>query len=229
MAANDEISQEQTEKLLQFQDLTGIDNMDRCKTILQRHNWDIEALNDAKREFRFLLVYLHGDDHQDTPAFCRDTLANPEVVEYINARMLFWACNTNSPEGYRVSQALRENTYPFLALIVLRQNKMTVVARIEGPIGEYDCTCNIDERNFDQTLRREQDEAYLQSLRADQEKFLHYFAFCHEECPDDFHIVTNFPRKTLPCEPTDEMTEPPSFEEAGLGKNEMLFVQDNEA
>ena len=36
-----------------------------------------------------------------------------------------------------VSQALRENTYPFLALIVLRDNRMTVVARIEGPIGRY--------------------------------------------------------------------------------------------
>jgi len=34
-----------------------------------------------------------------------------------------------------VSQALRENTYPFLAVIVLRQNKMTVVARLEGSLG----------------------------------------------------------------------------------------------
>ena len=38
--------------------------------------------------------------------------------------------------SFPVSQALRENTYPFLALIVLRENRMTVVARIEGPIGE---------------------------------------------------------------------------------------------
>ncbi len=38
---------------------------------------------------------------------------------------------------FLVSQALRENTYPFLALIVLRDNKMTVVARIEGPIGKH--------------------------------------------------------------------------------------------
>lgn len=30
-----------------------------------------KALNDAKRELRFLLVYLHGDDHQDTDEFCR--------------------------------------------------------------------------------------------------------------------------------------------------------------
>lgn len=33
-----------------------------------------------------------------------------------------------------VSQALRESTYPFLALIVLRDTRMTVVARVEGPV-----------------------------------------------------------------------------------------------
>lgn len=60
-------------------------------------------------------------------------------------------------------------------------------------------------------------------------QFLYYFAFCHEDCPDDFHVVTNFPRRTLPCEPSKNGPDPPSFEEAGLGKNEMLFVQDNEA
>ena len=30
-----------------------------------------QALNDAKRELRFLLVYLHSSDHQDTEEFCR--------------------------------------------------------------------------------------------------------------------------------------------------------------
>lgn len=31
----------------------------------------MQALNDAKRELRYLLVYLHGEDHQDTDEFCR--------------------------------------------------------------------------------------------------------------------------------------------------------------
>lgn len=31
-----------------------------------------------------------------------------------------------------MSQALRENTYPFLAVIVLREHRMTVVGRLEG-------------------------------------------------------------------------------------------------
>lgn len=443
--AQEEISTEQTEKIIQFQDMTGIEDLDRCQRILQQHDWNIEtavqdtfneqegvpsvfnqpapqeprtppvntqpsdqrvftvasrrphgifqwtyfvlafpfrfvyttisdvlnfvwslfrqdprrnvvdpvgdvmrfiqtyndlygnthpvfyqgtysqALNDAKSELKFLLVYLHGDNHQDTPEFCRTTLGNNDVIEFINSRMLFWACNTNSPEGYRVSRALKENTYPFLALIVLRQNRMTVVARIEGPIGPAELMQRVDrlisdneaglvaaradreERSFNQTLRQQQDEAYEESLRADREKarkkqeeeeeirqqemlveeqkrekerilqekenrkeelkneipeepsptdpdaitvvlklphgarverrflksqslkYLYYFAFCHEDCPDNFHVVKNFPRMTLQCEPSDSHPEPQTFEEAGLGKKEMLFVQDNEA
>nr|XP_034334514.1 FAS-associated factor 2-like [Crassostrea gigas] len=86
------------------------------------------------------------------------------------------------------SRALKENTYPFLALIVLRQNRMTVAARIEGPIGPGELIEKLErilqdneasliaaraereERDFTQTLRREQDAAILNSLKADQEK-----------------------------------------------------------
>ncbi|XP_013402150.2 FAS-associated factor 2-like [Lingula anatina] len=441
----DDLSSEQTEKLLQFQDLTGLEDMERCRTLLERHNWDMEVavqdrfneeegrpslfrdqqrevrtppvnvspvdqrvihisrgrppqgimgwgifivmlpfrfvysslmdilrffwrlfmpdprrtvtdpvgdvtsfiqeydsqfgethpvfyqgsysqvLNDAKNELKFLLVYLHGDDHQDTPEFCRSTLGNADVIEFIDARMLFWGCNTNSPEGFRVSQALRENTYPFLALIVLRQNRMTVVARIEGPIGPVELIERLtrvmedneasliavradrEERHFNRSLREQQDEAYLESLKADQEKekkkreemekqkqeleeakrremeivkkqeeimrrkeelrtsipeepavddpdaikvlvklpdgtrierrfcgswsakHLYNFVFCHEMTPDDFSIVTNFPRKTLPCQPVDGQPDPPSFIELKFGKSELVFVHDHEA
>jgi len=147
-----------------------------------------QALNTAKKDLQFLLVYLHGDDHQDTRHFCRSTLCNEAVVAFIEAHSLFWACNTASPEGYRVSQALRENTYPYLALIVLRDNRMTVVSKIEGDIGGDELIARLtrvidenessliseraerEERSFNQTLRAEQDVAYEESLRADQEK-----------------------------------------------------------
>lgn len=60
-------------------------------------------------------------------------------------------------------------------------------------------------------------------------QFLYYFVFCHDESPDSFQIVTNFPRRIVPCEPTENCPDPPSFEEFGFGKSEMLFVQDLEA
>ena len=91
------------------------------------------ALEEAKRDLKFLLVYLHSPSHQDTKSFCQDTLATPALADFIaNMNVIVWACSVDTKEGYRVSQALRESSYPFLALIVLRQNKMMVVGRVEG-------------------------------------------------------------------------------------------------
>ncbi|KAI8764604.1 FAS-associated factor 2-like isoform X1 [Biomphalaria glabrata] len=448
--SQDDLTSEQTEKLLQFQDLTGIDQIQRCRQILEGHDWNIEAavqdtfneqegaptvfhqpaslpeeraplvnlqpsnqrvimypgrrpqgifqwtyyllsmpikfvwstlfdiirvfvnflrpdprrskclvtdplrdvmtfisnfdakygqnhpafyqgtysqaLNDAKKELRFLLVYLHCDEHQNTDQFCRDIVCSQVFRNYVNGHLLFWACNTSSPEGYSVSQALKEHAYPFLALIVLRDNKMSVVARIEGRItSALELVARLEqviaenesslvaaradraERSFNQTLRQQQDEAYLESLKADQEKekrkreererkeeeerrqrlaeeekqrqylqreqrkseiqqqmppepdvshpdsirimlktpngkrierrflrdqsikWLYYYVFCHQDCPDDFQIKTSYPSKTLPCEPSDHCSEPPTFADMGLGKSEMLYVFDNEA
>ncbi|KAG0720696.1 FAS-associated factor 2 [Chionoecetes opilio] len=78
-----------------------------------------QALSHAKTELKFLLVYLHCADHQDTPFFCRTMLSDATLIEYINT-MVFWGCSVTSSEGYRVSQAMRENSYPFLAVVVLR-------------------------------------------------------------------------------------------------------------
>lgn len=37
------LSQNQTEKVLQFQDLIGIDDITQCRDILTRHQWDLEV------------------------------------------------------------------------------------------------------------------------------------------------------------------------------------------
>ncbi|PIK58140.1 putative FAS-associated factor 2 [Apostichopus japonicus] len=147
-----------------------------------------QALNDAKRDLKYVLVYLHSNEHQDTDHFCRTTLANDDVTNFVNEHMIFWAASVDTPEGYRVSRALKENTYPFLALIVLRNSKLTVVLKIEGPIEPEDLVAKLtrgmrdnegylvaarQERadiSLSQNLRQEQDEAYRESLRQDEEK-----------------------------------------------------------
>ena len=61
---------------------------------------------------------------------------------------------------------------------------------------------------------------------------LHDYVFVHEASPDDFQIVTNFPRRVLPCRPAAEDSASdvvPTFAEFGLGRSETLFVHDNEA
>lgn len=45
-----------------------------------------------------------------------------------------WGSYGDACASLPVSQALRENTYPFLAVIMLKDRRMTVVGRLEGLI-----------------------------------------------------------------------------------------------
>ena len=148
-----------------------------------------QVLEEAKRDLRFLLVYLHSEGHQDTDSFCRNVLSNNDVMQQIEeSNILFWGCSVRKSEGHRVSQALRENTYPFLAMIVLRQHRMVVVGRQEGlveadtlvqwirnTITEYEAfivaaRVERDERNLDRELRNQQEAEFAETLRRDQER-----------------------------------------------------------
>ena len=149
-----------------------------------------QALNDAKQELRFLLVYLHKDPtkNPDVETFCSQTLSNRSVIDFINRNTLFWGCDVSSPEGYRVSHSINAKSYPTMVLIALRANRMVVMGRFEGDctadelVNRLQTVINANdvwlsqaradrlERNLTQTLRQQQDEAYRQSLRADEEK-----------------------------------------------------------
>lgn len=91
-----------------------------------------QALNDAKLQLRFLAIYLHSESSTDAAHFCRNTLSNPQIIQYINRNMIIWACDITSPEGYRVSHSINARCYPTLAILCLRTSKMIIVGRIEG-------------------------------------------------------------------------------------------------
>lgn len=147
------------------------------------------ALQDAKRELKYLLVYLHSDLHQNTERFCRETLCDRRLLDFITSKdMLVWGSSVRSSEGYRVSLAMRETTYPFLALICQRDNRMVVVVRQEGicttdellqvlnlAVNDNDIYLRLarQERQHqqqNQILRQQQEAAFQESLRADREK-----------------------------------------------------------
>jgi len=148
-----------------------------------------QVLEEAKRDLKFLLVYLHSEDHQDTDHFCRNVLSSDAVTgELETNNIILWGCSVRKTEGYKVSQALRETSYPFLAMIVLRQHRMVVVSRKEGlvepdvmvewirkTVTEYEAfivaaRTDRDERNFDRELRNQQEAEFAESLRRDQER-----------------------------------------------------------
>lgn len=148
-----------------------------------------QALNDAKQELRFLVIYLHQNDQSDCSNFCSTVLPNRNVISFLNeSNILFWACEQDLNEGNRVATALQANVYPYVAVVVLRESRMTLVGRMEGPVSPEEFIRRLRsvfeaneayliaaraeriERSFNQSLREQQDRAYLESLRADEEK-----------------------------------------------------------
>lgn len=92
-----------------------------------------QAILEAKKDLKFLIVYLHNNLHEETDEFCKQVLTHLEVVNYIRRNnLLFWACSIDLKEGYLVSKVMRENTYPFLALVALKQNKMIIAKKFQG-------------------------------------------------------------------------------------------------
>jgi len=147
------------------------------------------AVLEAKRDLKFLLVYLHNNLHEETEEFCKQVLTHLEVINYIKRNNLIcWACSIDLKEGYLVSKIMRESTYPFLALVALKNNRMIIAKKFEGrtsvekllsqlqkAIEENEASMissrlERQQRSMDQLIRKQQDQDYLDSLRADQEK-----------------------------------------------------------
>ncbi|KAI7893935.1 thioredoxin-like protein [Mucor mucedo] len=152
-----------------------------------------QALNVAKRDLVFLLVFLSSEEHDDHDAFCRTTLTNPQLIDFLRQHhILLWGGNVRYTEAFQVSNTLQATTYPFLAIIALHTSsgtttqKMAVLDRLEGPVTPAAVIRRLetamartdlsqlrrerDQRETERRLREEQDHAYQASLLADREK-----------------------------------------------------------
>ncbi|KAJ1562101.1 FAS-associated factor 2, partial [Nowakowskiella sp. JEL0078] len=149
-----------------------------------------QAIDLAKREIRYCLVYLHAEEHDDTESFCRQTLASEQFSAWIQERnIIIWAGDIRESEAFKVSSLLMTTSYPFLAFIAHQGSRpASVIDRFEGNKTPEQLIAIISQhidrldpqlaavraertRNAQaRSIREQQDEAYQQSLRADQEK-----------------------------------------------------------
>lgn len=62
-----------------------------------------QVLNTAKADLKYVLVYLHSVDHEDTEDFCNSTLADSALAEYLRAsdEFLVWGGDVRCAEACR--------------------------------------------------------------------------------------------------------------------------------
>ena len=57
------------------------------------------------------MVYLHSDEHENTPAFCRETFGSQRVLEFLQENFVVWSLSVAYPAGHEMSAALGATTY----------------------------------------------------------------------------------------------------------------------
>ena len=62
-------------------------------------------------------------------------------------------------------------------------------------------------------------------LKTDPLSEFYKFVFSNEECPKNFEIVTNFPRRVVECDESTSQT----IQEFGINQSMLLFVNDLDA
>ena len=79
-----------------------------------------QAVDEARKKSKIMLVYLHVEEERDAERFCVETLSERSVIEYIDQNCLLWACYARPRHGIK---------YPLF--IVVLANPMRLV-EIQG-------------------------------------------------------------------------------------------------
>ena len=87
----------------------------------------------AHQQSRFVLVYLHSPHHEDTDSFCTGTMCKGGVARATETHLVTWAGSIQDTEAYSLSVQLQATAFPFLALLIARnEREVQVCDRIQG-------------------------------------------------------------------------------------------------
>eukprot|EP00192_Tetraselmis_astigmatica_P005709 CAMPEP_0117665772 /NCGR_PEP_ID=MMETSP0804-20121206/9999_1 /TAXON_ID=1074897 /ORGANISM="Tetraselmis astigmatica, Strain CCMP880" /LENGTH=459 /DNA_ID=CAMNT_0005473229 /DNA_START=125 /DNA_END=1504 /DNA_ORIENTATION=+ len=152
----------------------------------QASSWQ-EAAGRAHREFKFLMVYLHSSEHQDTPSFCQNILCNTAFVEYVNENFVVWGGDVCYSDAFGLAQSIKATTFPSVALLLGSSSRLRLVCLLEGrsynaetlmarllsAVDDHGAQLVVDrteaqEREMNRMLREQQDREYQESLEQDR-------------------------------------------------------------
>ncbi|KAK5938235.1 UBX domain-containing protein 10 [Knufia obscura] len=105
------------------------------------------ALDNCKKDSKFLLAVLLSPSHDETHTWVRETLMSSQLYQFLQTHqheLVLWGGSVQDAEGYQVSSSLNCTKFPFAALICQindasgtgssRAGDMAVVMRAVGPM-----------------------------------------------------------------------------------------------
>jgi FAS-associated factor 2 len=160
--------------------------------------WALEGFADVKQQAlqnqSLIFLYLHSPLHRQSQDFCRNVLCDGSMVEWLNQRHVMpLGVSIHTAQGAQLASLLHAAAFPFCALLHpksstsmalllkaqgskltdmrvhgLMPHLQTALGRHQNVVIEEETRRLLREQEVD--LRRQQDDEYQDSLRADQER-----------------------------------------------------------
>ena len=92
----------------------------------------------ARRNNKFLFIYLHSPHHPQAQHFMSHTLADDRVLNFMrnsSQNLMVWASSVHSADGAAVAGSLHVTAYPFVALLSCQRGSggtVEVLMRMDG-------------------------------------------------------------------------------------------------
>ncbi|ESX00104.1 hypothetical protein KL918_004888 [Ogataea parapolymorpha] len=102
------------------------------------------ALHFAKKDARWLLLYIHSENHQDTKNFIQDVLISPEFLQFIREKqILIWGGDIKDSEAYQVANQFKVTRLPFLGMLCLTVNETPTASGVQQSDPILSMVCKI--------------------------------------------------------------------------------------
>ncbi|ODV84981.1 hypothetical protein CANARDRAFT_28713 [[Candida] arabinofermentans NRRL YB-2248] len=103
-----------------------------------------QALYFAKKEYRWLLVYIHSDQNEDTPSFVNDILINKTFLQFIKEKeILIWGGDITDSESFQIANQFKINKLPFLGLLCLTVHQTPTASGVQQSAPLLSIFCKI--------------------------------------------------------------------------------------
>eukprot|EP00929_Paragymnodinium_shiwhaense_P008347 TRINITY_DN112299_c0_g1_i1.p1 TRINITY_DN112299_c0_g1~~TRINITY_DN112299_c0_g1_i1.p1 ORF type:complete len:463 (-),score=128.57 TRINITY_DN112299_c0_g1_i1:252-1640(-) len=148
-----------------------------------------EALSEARRQTKLLVVYLHSEHARYTQSFCTQILANEFVRSVLDENFVVWGGDTGRRESHQIAQMIHARQYPYFCVLLPAQGEEIRVigalqgdAQVDGAIALLtSCLEEMDSHRAeivalreqqaeDRSLRAAQDQEYQEALEADRKR-----------------------------------------------------------
>ncbi|KAJ3436708.1 fas-associated protein [Anaeramoeba flamelloides] len=148
-----------------------------------------QALQAAKEETKFLILYLHSPEHYSTDKFCEKVLSNENILAIANNSYICWGESIKHPAGLLLAGKFNVTTFPFLAIVSKNSQARYQMAKVfEGytkvsqlltvlvnTLEENERIMSTqrvkeEERRSSREIREQQDREYLESVAKDGER-----------------------------------------------------------